>query len=110
MSDQIRIAELKLGHDIPEAESSVDQALANVSVLIATLLNARIDTGLPPATAQIAVRRLAKAQNALVEASTDVLRAHDELKKIGREYCGWDTEECPPVQATVDSPDLKVVA
>ncbi len=111
MSDEMNIAKDRISRELPEAELLVDQALASVSELMNTIVQARIDTGVPAATAQLAIRRLAKAQSALVDVSTDVLRAHDELKKVGREHAGWDTEECPPAQARKEAkPVLSIVA
>ena len=110
MSDQIKIAEAQIGRELPETELSVDQALVSVSELMATLVQARINTGVPAATGQLAIRRLAKAQSALVDASTDVLRVHDELKKVGREHANWDETNCPPAQAKSETPALSVVA
>jgi hypothetical protein len=87
MSYQIRIASDQIKHEVPNTEASIDHALVSVSTLMATLVQARMDTGVPAATGQVAVRRLAKAQMALIEASSDVLRVHGELKKVGQE-CG----------------------
>ena len=111
MSYQIRIATDQLKQDMPHTEASIDQALISVSSLMATLVQARVDTGVPAATGQVAVRRLAKAQMALVEASSDVLRVHGELQKVGREFSGMDVHEsCPAVQAAVGSGNLRSVA
>lgn len=111
MSYQIRMASDQIKHDVPHTEASIDHALISVSSLMATLLQARLDTGVPAATGQIAVRRLAKAQMALVEASSDVLRMHGELKKVGQEFAGMDVHEtCPPAQASVGLGQLHSVA
>ena len=111
MSYQIRIASDQIKQEVPLAEASIDQALISVSTLMATLLQARLDTGVPAGTGQVAVRRLAKAQTALVEASSDVLRVHGELKKVGQEHAGMDIhEECPPAQASVGQGKLRSVA
>ncbi|AMO72160.1 hypothetical protein [Sphingorhabdus sp. M41] len=111
MSYQIRIASDRIKQDVPQTETSIDQALISVSNLLATLVQARVDTGVPAATGQIAVRRLAKAQMALVEASSDVLRVHGELKKVGQEFAGLDVHDtCPPAQAAVGPGNLHSVA
>ena len=109
MSYRIRIACDRIKRDVPETETSIDVALISVSHLMATLLEARIDTGLPAGTGQAAVRRLAKAQMALVEASTDVLRVHGELRKVGQAVAGLDLhEDCPPAQACASTHVLHV--
>jgi len=111
MSYQIRIASDQIKQDVPQTEASIDKALISVSSLMATLVQARIDTGVPAATGQIAVRRLARAQMALVEASSDVLRVHGELKKVGQEFAGLDVHEtCPPAQAAAGPGKLHSVA
>jgi len=111
MSYQIKIASDQIKQDMPHTEVSIDQALISVSNLLATLVQARVDTGVPAATGQIAVRRLAKAQMALVEASSDVLRVHGELQKVGREFAGMDLHEtCPAVQGSLTPGNLRPVA
>lgn len=111
MSYQMKIASDQIKQDVPHTEASIDLALISVSSLMATLVQARLDTGVPAATGQIAVRRLAKAQMALVEASSDVLRMHGELKKVGQAYAGLDVHDgCPPAQAAVNSGTLHSVA
>jgi len=111
MSYQIRIASDQIKQDVPHTEASIDLALVSVSNLMATLVQARMDTGVPAATGQVAVRRLAKAQMALVEASSDVLRAHGDLQKVGQEFAGLDVHEtCPPAQAAAGPGNLHSVA
>lgn len=111
MSYQIKIASDQIKQDVPLTEASIDEALISVSNLMSTLIQARLDTGVPAATGQGAVRRLAKAQMALVEASSDVLRVHGELLKVGREYAGMDVHEtCPPAQAIAAEGKLFSVA
>ena len=111
MSYQIKIASDQIKQDVPLTEASIDEALISVSNLMSTLIRARLDTGVPAATAQGAVRRLAKAQMALVEVSSDVLRVHGELLKVGQEYAGMDVHEnCPPPQANAGDGKLFSVA
>ncbi len=111
MSYQIKIASDQIKQEVPLTEASIDQALISVSNLMSTLVQARVDTGVPAATGQIAVRRLAKAQMALIEASSDVLRVHGELVKVGRECAVLDVHEtCPPAQASAGQGKLLSVA
>tara|TARA_R110000850_G_scaffold38800_25_gene100986 strand:- start:2863 stop:3201 length:339 start_codon:yes stop_codon:yes gene_type:complete len=111
MSYQIKIASDQIKREVPDTEASIDVALVSVSNLMATLVQARIDTGVPAGTGQVAVRRLAKAQMALVEASSDILRVHGELRKVGQEFAGLDVhEECPPAQASASRAGLRSVA
>ncbi|WP_422344426.1 hypothetical protein [Parasphingorhabdus sp.] len=103
MSYEIKKAKDQIGQDMPHSEYSIDQALVSVSNLMSTLVNARLNTGVPASTGQAAILRLAKAQMALVDASSDILRVHGELKKIGKEYAWGDThEDCPPAAQASD--------
>lgn len=107
---KIKLASDQIKRDLPQTEASVDQALVSVADLMSTLVQARIDAGVPASTGQVAIRRLAKAQMALVDASSDVLRVHGELKKVGREYAGWDTHECPEFEVFKGEAKLSIVA
>lgn len=110
MSMKIKLASAQIQRELPQTEASVDQALISVSDLMSTLVQARLDAGVPAATGQVAIRRLAKAQMALVDASSDVLRVHGEMKKIGQEYAGWDTHECPELAVAKEEAKLSIVA
>lgn len=112
MSMKIKLAADHIKRDLPQAEASVDEALISVSDLMSTLVQARLDAGVPAATGQVAIRRLAKAQKALVDASSDVLRVHGELTKVGREYAGYADRECPNAARVADKQEttLSIVA
>ena len=77
MSMKIKLASDQIKSELPHTEASVDEALVSVANLMSTLVQARLDPGDPAAPGQVAIRRLPKAQMALVEASSDVLRVHD---------------------------------
>lgn len=93
----------QLQHHVPVAEASIDEALIAVSSLMASIVTARRETGVPAKTGQATIQRLAKAQMSLIDASSDVLRVHGELVRIGRETGALDLhEDCPEmVKATV---------
>lgn len=110
MSYEIKKATDQISQDMPHTEYSIDQALVSVSDLMSTLVKARLNTDVPASTGQAAILRLAKAQMALVDASNDILRVHGELKKIGKEYAGWDHEECPAQGSNNKDTHLSVVA
>ena len=109
MSIKIKQATDRISRDVPKAEASIDEALVSVSALMSSLVQARLETGVPAVTGQAAIRRLAKAQMSLVEASSDVLRMHGELARIGREFAAGDLHECPPLQAS-SVKDFKLTA
>ncbi|GAA0861365.1 hypothetical protein GCM10009115_03710 [Sphingopyxis soli] len=104
MSKEITITAARLIRDVPAAEVRVDDALIAVSTLMTSVVTARRDTGGVPATkGQATIRRLMKAQMALVDVSGDILRIHGELADIGRETAGYDLHECPSVAGIGDA-------
>ena len=99
MSQEITITEARLVRDVPAAEIRIDDALIAVSSLMASVVTARRDTASVPAMkGQTTIRRLLKAQSALVDVSGDILRVHGELADIGRETGGYDLHECPALE------------
>lgn len=102
MSKSISDAATRLGRQVPLAELSIDDALIAVSVLMTSIVTARRNVAdIPAARGQAAIRRLAKAQAALIDASGDVLRVHGDLRSIGRELAGYDLHECPKLAGEV---------
>jgi hypothetical protein len=98
MSESILFVARKLQHQVPAAETRIDDALIAVSSLMTTIVTARRDTDdVRPAKGQATIQRLAKAQMALIDASGGVLRVHGELAGIAREAAGLDLHECPAV-------------
>jgi len=88
----------RLQNDVPAAERTIDDALIAVSSLMTSAVAARRDIGgVAPARSHATIRRIAKVQNALIDASGDVMRVHGELVDIGRETAGYDLHECPNV-------------
>lgn len=86
----------KLTEEVPVCEKRIDDAIVAVSTLIATMVNARQQVDVPAATGQGTILRVAKAQMSLIDASSNVLRAHTDLVKIGQEKAGFDIHpECP---------------
>jgi hypothetical protein len=53
--------------------------------LAATMLEARAIEGVPSNTGQIALIRLARAQQNFVDGTSNLFRLHDEMTKVGRE-------------------------
>ena len=96
MSQALTITAARLIRDVPAAEVRIDDALIAVSSLMTSVVTARRDTnGVPATRGQATIRRLMKAQMALVDVSGDILRVHGELADIGRETAGYDLHECP---------------
>ena len=110
MSKEIPFTAARLARDVPAAEIRVDDALIAVSSLMTSVVIARRDTlGVPAAKGHATIRRLMKAQIALVGASGDILRVHGDLVDIGRATAGYDLHECPKT-ARGDASDLTSVA
>lgn len=98
MSQAITITAARLIREVPAAEVRIDDALIAVSSLMTSVVTARRDTaGVPATRGQATIRRLMKAQMALVDVSGDILRVHGELADIGRETAGYDLHECPSI-------------
>lgn len=90
----------KLTDEVPNAEERIDDALIAVSALMTTIVTARREVDVPRSTGQATIMRVAKAQMSLIDASSNVLRAHTDLVKIGRETAGWDIHpDCPKAEA-----------
>lgn len=98
MTKEITIAAARLIRDVPAAEVRIDDAIIAISSLTTSVVTARRDTaGVSAAKGQATIRRLMKAQLALVDVSGDILRVHGELADIGRETAGYDLHECPSI-------------
>lgn len=95
MSQIIAAMTARLERDVPQAETSVDDAIIAVASLMTSVVTARRRTGVPPKTAQGSILRLAKAQVSLAAVSSEILRVHGELADLGRETAGYDLRECP---------------
>jgi hypothetical protein len=95
MTSKFELAAARIRREVPVTEECIDDALISMSSLIKTMVQARKDTGVPPATGQSTITRLAKAQMALVTVSNDVLRAHGDLAKLAKVHAGMDLHECP---------------
>ena len=109
MSHELAAMAARLQREVPNAETSIDDALIAVASLTSSVVTARRVTGLPPKTGQRTIIRLVKAQMSLVEVGGSILRAHDELADIGKETAGYDLRECP-VSATTDVVPLSSAA
>lgn len=102
MSKEISFAAARLERDVAAAEGGVDDALIAVSSLTTSVVTARRDIiGVPATSGHATIRRLAKAQMALVDVSGDILRVHGDLVQIGRETAGYDLHECPAIAGAV---------
>jgi hypothetical protein len=96
MSMTVPVAQLRIARDITEAEKALDEALIRQSSLFTTMVAARRETAAGPFVGHEALLRLAKSQQALLEAGGNLARVHGSLLDVQKETCG--VEECPPEQ------------
>jgi hypothetical protein len=93
MSMTMPVAQLRIARDINEAEKALDEALMRHSSLFTTMVSARRETGSDPFLGHEALLRLAKSQQALLEAGGNLARVHGSLLEVQKEVCGADA--CP---------------
>lgn len=94
MSMTVPVAQMRIARDISEAEKALDEALIRHSSLFTTMVSARRETAVEPFVGQEALLRLAKSQQALLEAGGNLARVHGKLLDIQREVAG--DQDCPP--------------
>jgi hypothetical protein len=94
MTMTVPVAQMRIARDINEAERALDEALIRQSSLFTTMVSARRETGGDPFLGHEALLRLAKSQQALLEAGGNLARVHGSLLEVQKEVCGAD--DCPP--------------
>jgi hypothetical protein len=94
MSMTVPVAQMRIARDISAAEQALDEALIRHSSLFTTMVSARRETGSDPFTGHEALLRLAKAQQALLEAGGNLARVHGSLLDVQREM--GIADDCPP--------------
>ena len=85
----------RIRRDLPAAELAFDQALLASTRLFETLVTARLESNLPPATGQAALVRMAEIQKELVHAQSNLLRVHGEMLEVEKATF-VEPEGCPP--------------
>ncbi|WP_435418577.1 hypothetical protein WAB17_03120 [Parerythrobacter aurantius] len=73
---------------IREAEAVTDEAMIACSKLKQVILKARQNPDVGVDAAQKAMLRLLQAEQQALAMSTNLLRVHEELNKVSREYMG----------------------
>ena len=94
MSMTVPVAQMRIARDISAAEKALDEALIRHSSLFTTMVSARRETGVDPFVGHEALLRLAKSQQALLEAGGNLARVHGSLRGVQKVLCGVD--DCPP--------------
>jgi hypothetical protein len=90
----VPVARMRIARDITEAEKALDEALIRQSSLFTTMVSARRQTESDPFVGHEALLRLAKSQQALLEAGGNLARVHGSLLDVQKEMGVGD--ECPP--------------
>jgi len=93
MSIQIRQDALAIRKLIREAEAVSDEVMLACARLKQAMVRARQNPDVAGDAGQRALMRLTQAETQAVSLSTNLLRVHDELNKIGRSTMGIDEGE-----------------
>lgn len=90
-------AALRIQRELAEAEVAADDLFAKIAALGSTMATARTQVGVKSRTGQKAFMRLARAQESISSATTDLHCVHGELSKINRKIRAMPDEngECP---------------
>ncbi|MCW1381316.1 hypothetical protein OLX02_00625 [Novosphingobium sp. KCTC 2891] len=89
------VAQLRITRDLRDAEAALDEALIRQARLLATMVDARRETGVAPFMGQDALMRLHKSQQGLLDAGGELARVHGRLSHIATETNGGN-DACPP--------------
>jgi hypothetical protein len=109
MSQSIRDDARALRKLIREAEAVSDEAMLACSRLKQAMIRARQNPEAPVDAGQRALMRLTQAEAQALALSTNLLRVHDELSKIGREMLGGDEHTDVSASAIAeDTPALQL--
>lgn len=86
----------RIAGELKASENDSDAALAGNARLVASLLDARREGGLPARTGRAALGRAVEAIAHAAKAREMLLDAHDELAQLDlRELAAGDLSECP---------------
>jgi hypothetical protein len=80
-----QVAANRIMREICESEIDLDRALAKSAALLASVVQARVDTGSGFADGQGAIMRLMKTLESMTVARANLARGHGELRRIGAE-------------------------
>ena len=89
MSLTIQAAGIRIAADLDAAERSANETLRHIAQLQMSMMNARNDTDLNPHDGQIAVVRVQQAATKLVEATSELAKAHKSMRAEFVEITGW---------------------
>jgi hypothetical protein len=104
MTMTLPVAQLRLARDIRQAEDLLNEALLRQAAIFTTVVTARLDTDVGAFAAHEALLRLAKSQQALLDAGGNLARVHGSLLDVQRELALGD--DCPPEEPREPVEDL----
>lgn len=113
MAMNTQIAASRIVRDLVNSEIEIDRALVSSASLLATMVQARVDTDAPLATGQTAIMRLVRSLSSLSDARGDMIRVHADLLQVGQERGAFslDPNGCPNGSNDIeDQAGLKLVA
>ena len=76
------IASMRIGRNIKSVEDDLDELLAKAGELLAELARARVATIGAAVHGQRPMARVAAMQKSLIEARSEIVRAHNDLSKL----------------------------
>ena len=91
MNDRIYAESHQLKKLIREAEAIADESIIAMARLKQAMLAARQNPEVEVHTGQRALMRLTEAESHALAMSTNLLRVHSELSKVGEIYAGGDS-------------------
>ena len=98
-----QIAALRIGRGLVASENGIDALIADLGTLMADMTTARVETGHSALTGHRAIAKLGAALGKVVEARQDVIRAHEDLRRIA-ETADTPTD-CPEWTTGADDED-----
>jgi hypothetical protein len=98
---------VEIRNEIRKTEAAFDEALLQSARLIQRVVQGRQNPDLPPDTCQAAIARISRAQQQMIESSSEVFRAHAELGKVARELGLGD--ESPTVPGASEPTGLGIL-
>lgn len=95
-----QVAALRIGRSIISFETDIDQLLASASELLIELARARVGTGVEAHTMQRPMTRVVNLQRSLIEARSELVRAHSDLSNLAEKMdIGF---QCPDTASLED--------
>ncbi|WP_103727312.1 hypothetical protein [Novosphingobium sp. HII-3] len=77
-----QVAALRIGRSIQSVETDMDNLLASASTLLIEMVRARVATNVEAHTMQRPMARVANLQRSLIEARSELVRAHSDLSGL----------------------------